>query len=147
MARAARRQPSRKPRADDENRVTAALAEIERLSRSDISDTEVFEAAAARAGELLKFERFDIVAVDLVRDVWTHIFVRGTDVAGRGEGNVVALPGTLTEAVVKSASTLALGPEPYDVLKGRFPGSHLGAGLPNRSSISVPLSSVRTRGV
>ena len=133
-----RRQRPRQ-RVEEEATETATLAEIERLAHAQVDDTEAYEAVAAQVRALLRFDRIDVTAVDVKRGLFTHIFVRGRELPGRSEGEVVPLPGTLTEAVVKSGSPLLLEPEPPEALRQRFPGSHFGPETLGRSSISVPL--------
>jgi two-component system cell cycle sensor histidine kinase/response regulator CckA len=125
-------------RAPQEN---AILTEISRIFSSTLEIDEVYERFAQEARKLIPFTRISINIVNPEEGTFTHSYVSGADVSGRGRGNIIPLAGSAAEEVLRSRSALSIREENLEEVRIRFPalGPMIQSGF--RSMILVPLIS------
>jgi two-component system cell cycle sensor histidine kinase/response regulator CckA len=125
-------------RAPQEN---AILTEISRIFSSTLEIDEVYERFAQEARKLIPFTRISINIVNPEEGTFTHSYVSGADVSGRGRGNIIPLAGSAAEEVLRSRSALLIREENLEEVRIRFPalGPMIQSGF--RSMILVPLIS------
>jgi two-component system cell cycle sensor histidine kinase/response regulator CckA len=125
-------------RAPQEN---AILTEISRIFSSTLEIDEVYERFAQEARKLIPFTRISINIVNPEEGTFTHSYVSGADVSGRGRGDIIPLAGSAAEEVLRSRSALSIREENLEEVRIRFPalGPMIQSGF--RSMILVPLIS------
>jgi two-component system cell cycle sensor histidine kinase/response regulator CckA len=125
-------------RAPQEN---AILTEISRIFSSTLEIDEVYERFAQEARKLIPFTRISINIVNPEEGTFTHSYVSGADVSGRGRGDIIPLAGSAAEEVLRSRSALLIREENLEEVRIRFPalGPMIQSGF--RSMILVPLIS------
>ena len=121
----------------------AVLADIGRIIGSSLDIDEVYEQFAVQAQKLVPFDRLsvDINNPDGASSTVTYVF--GFDIPGRRKGDVIMLPGTISEAVLRTRTGLRINLSIPEEITDRYPlltnVSTIRAGM--RSLISVPLIS------
>jgi len=118
---------------------TSLIAEIGKIISSSLDIDEIYERFGEEVQKLISFDRLGVTILDLTRHIGKTAYIVGTAVAGRQQGEVFPLTGTLTEMVARTRSSfmLELNTE-SDIgnhMSGLLPGFR--AGL--RSIIAVPL--------
>ena len=119
----------------------AVLADIGRIIGSSLDIDEVYEQFAVQAQKLVPFDRLsvDINNPDGASSTVTYVF--GFDIPGRRKGDVIMLPGTISEAVLRTRTGLRINLSIPEEITDRYPlltnVSTIRAGM--RSLISVPL--------
>ena len=117
----------------------AVIAEIGHIISSTLDLDVVYERFAQEAKKLIEFDRIAIGIIDRKESRVSLPYVWGTAIAGRQSGDGFALPGSLSEEVLKRRSSLVMQMEDEKELAARFP-PHLPffqAGL--RSTLLAPL--------
>ena len=119
----------------------AILTEISRVFSSTLDIDEVYELFAREAQKLIPFTRISVNIFNPEAGTFTHAYVSGTDVPGRGKGSTIPLGGSAAEEVLRSRSTLLIGEKNMEETRNRFPGLHPMIQSGFRSMILVPLVS------
>ncbi|MDI7262152.1 MAG: GAF domain-containing protein, partial [Thermodesulfobacteriota bacterium] len=119
----------------------AIMAEIGWIISSTLNIDEVYERFSEEVNKLIPFDRIAINILDPKINTATVAYVTGVDVPDAREGNVLPLPGSANEEILRTRSSLLLQFEDMDDFQHRFPGlfTTYQAGL--RSMMSVPLFS------
>jgi two-component system, cell cycle sensor histidine kinase and response regulator CckA len=119
----------------------ALLTEISRIFSSTLEIDEVIERFAREAQKLIPFTRVSVNILNAEEETFTHLYVSGTDVPGRGRGDIVPLAGTAGEEVLRSRSALLIGEENLEEARRRFPALQALIQTGFRSLVLVPLIS------
>ena len=110
--------------ASEETEILAAenalLAEVGRIISSSLEISEVYEGFARQVKELIPFDRIAISLVDMESFTFNNQYVFGVPAAGREEGTVVTLQGTMILQAVKENRALILQGK-ADELNRKFP--------------------------
>ena len=116
----------------------ALLAETVRIISSTLNIDEVYERFSQETKKLVGFDRMAINIIDHEAGVFVFKYVSGLVQSGRPVPDVVPLPGTQTEYVMKTGQTLVRADVATDL---RFRGDRnmLNSGM--RSTMTVPLKS------
>jgi diguanylate cyclase (GGDEF)-like protein/PAS domain S-box-containing protein len=117
----------------------AIIAEIGRLIGSTLNIEEVYERFATETGKLIPFDSLAINIMNLKEKTMCAAYVSGSAIVERRQGDSMAVAGTLSEAVIRTRTSLLIQPASIDEIVSRFPGLSpvFQAGM--RSLISVPL--------
>ena len=86
----------------------ALLAEIGRIISSSLDIGEVYEGFAQQVRELIPFDRIAISLVDMDSFTFNNQYVFGVPAAGREEGTVVTLTGTMILGAVEANEAMIL---------------------------------------
>jgi signal transduction histidine kinase/CheY-like chemotaxis protein len=119
----------------------AIMAEIGRIISSTLSIEEVYERFAEEVLKLIPFDRIAINIINPKDETVTVAYATGLDIEGRRAGDVVSLPGTFTEEVMRTGSSLLIQTEDPKEIIDRLPGLSFSFQAGFRSMISVPLIS------
>ena len=111
-------------RASDETELLAAenalLAEIGMIISSSLEISDVYEGFARQVRKLIPFDRIAISLVDMDSFVFHNQYVFGVPAAGREEGRVVPLEGTMILKAVEENRALILQGD-LEELSRRYP--------------------------
>ena len=129
--------------AEEEARRLAAenqlVAEVGRIITSSLDINLVYQGFAERVQQQISFEYMSISLVGVEAGIAIPAYVSGKDVPGRQAGDRVSLDGSLTEAVMRTRSSMLINADNVEELGSQYPGLEpaLAAGM--RSFLSVPL--------
>ncbi|MCY4653206.1 MAG: GAF domain-containing protein, partial [Dehalococcoidia bacterium] len=98
----------------------ALLAEIGRIISSSLDISEVYEGFAQQVRELIPFDRIAISLVDMEFFTFNNQYVFGVPAAGREEGTVVTLSGTMILGAVEANEPMILQGE-LEELSRKYP--------------------------
>ena len=117
----------------------AVIAEIGRLISSTLNIDEVYERFAAETRKLILFDSITINLYNFQKNTLCAAYVSGLNIDGRGRGDTLVLEGSLSEAVIRTRTSLLIQPASIDEIVGQFPrlSPIFQAGL--RSIICIPL--------
>ncbi len=111
-------------RASQETELLAAenalLAEIGMIISSSLDISEVYEGFARQVRELIPFDRIAISLVDMESHTFNNQYVFGVSAAGREEGTIVPLDGTMILRAVEANRAIILQGDVEDMSR-RFP--------------------------
>ena len=119
----------------------AILMEISRIISSTLEIEEVYERFAQEARKLIPFDRISINIFNPDRATFTHTYVSGTDVPGRGRRDLIPLPGSAAEEIRRSRSSLWFHEDNLGEAQRRFPALKAMIEVGFRSYILAPLVS------
>ena len=119
----------------------AVIAEIGRLISSTLDINKVYERFAAVTQNLMLFDSLTVNLCNVQENTMCVAYVSGLDIDGRRQGDPLVLEGSLSEAVIRSRTSLRIQPSNIDEITGQFPRLTpiFQAGL--RSIMCVPLIS------
>ena len=117
----------------------AIIAEIGKVIDSTLDTEEVYERFAAETQKLILFDSLTINLYNFQENTLCVAYVSGLDIDGRRQGDPLVLEGSLSEAVIRTRTSLRIQPASIDEIVGQFPrlAPIFQAGL--RSIMCVPL--------
>ena len=117
----------------------AIIAEIGKVIDSTLDTEEVYERFAAETQKLIPFDSLTINLYNSRENTLCVAYVSGLDIDGRRKGDPLVPEGSLSEAVIRTRTSLRVQPAGIDEIVGRFPRltPYFQAGL--RSIMCVPL--------
>ena len=117
----------------------AIVAEIGKVIGSTLDTEEVYERFAAETKKLILFDSLTINLYRFQENTLYVAYVSGLDIDGRRQGDPLVLEGSLSEAVIRTRTSLRIQPVSIDEVIGQFPRLTpiFQAGL--RSIMCVPL--------
>jgi diguanylate cyclase (GGDEF)-like protein/PAS domain S-box-containing protein len=117
----------------------AVIAEIGQLIGSTLDIDEVYEPFAAGTRKLILFDSITVNLYNVQEKTLCVAYVSGFDIDGRRQGDPLVLEGSLSEAVIRTRTSLCIQPASIDEIVGQFPRLTpiFQAGL--RSIMCVPL--------
>jgi diguanylate cyclase (GGDEF)-like protein len=119
----------------------AVIAEIGRLISSTLDINEVYERFAAETQKLMLFDSLTVNLCNVQENTMCVAYVSGLDIDGRRQGDPLVLEGSLSEAVIRSRTSLRIQPANIDEIAGRFPRLSPIFQVGLRSIMCVPLIS------
>ena len=117
----------------------AIMAEIGRIISSTLNIEEVYERFAVEVGKLIPFDRIVINLNDYKNNTILTAYVGGMYVRGRSSGDVIPLPGSVNEQMVRTKSGLLFHVEREEEIANRFPILTISFRAGFRSMLFVPL--------
>jgi len=120
---------------------SAIMAKIGQIISSTLNIQEVYERFAKEAHNLISFDRIAINTINPDDRTFTVSYVAGLEIAGRHQGDIIPLTGSLTGEILRTRSSLLIQGEEIREAVNRLPGL-----LPTiqngfRSMIGIPLTS------
>jgi PAS domain S-box-containing protein len=119
----------------------ATMAEIGRIIGSTLNIEEVYERFAEEVRKLIPSDKLTISVINREAGTFTCAHVEGSSVQGRMMGQVVPLPGTAAQEIMRSRSTLLIRKENLEEAVGRWPGLLPAFRAGMQSMMFVPLVS------
>ena len=135
---ALRRSEEKAKRLAQENEI---VAEIGRIISSTLNIEEVYERFVEEVRKLIRFDRVVINTIDPEHRTLTVAYVSGKKVAERRRGDVIPLPGTATEKVMRERSAFVMQLEDENEVGSKVPGLLPAFRAGFRSMMVVPLIS------
>ncbi|MFH1081250.1 MAG: GAF domain-containing protein [Pseudomonadota bacterium] len=120
---------------------TAVIADIGQLIGSTLDIEEVYERFAVKAQQLILIDSLTVNLYNFQENALCVAYVFGLDIDGRRQGDSLVLEGSLSEAVIRTRTSIRIQPASIDEIVGQFPRltSIFQAAL--RSIMCVPLVS------
>ena len=117
----------------------AIIAEIGLVIGSTLHIDEVYERFAAETRKLIHIDSLTVNLYNFQENTLCVAYVSGLDIDGRRQGDPLVLEGSLSEAVIRTRTSLCIQPASIDEIVGQFPrlSPIFQAGL--RSIMCVPL--------
>ncbi len=117
----------------------AVIAEIGLVIGSTLHIDEVYERFAAETRKLIPFDSLTVNLYNSQENTMHVAYVSGLSINGRRQGDPLVLEGSLSEAVIRSRTSICIQPASIDETTDRFPrlSPIFQAGL--RSILCVPL--------
>jgi transcriptional regulator with GAF, ATPase, and Fis domain len=117
------------------------LSDIGCLIDSTIDIHEIYEQFAAEAKKLIPFDSLSINLYNSQENTACAAYVSGLGINGRRQGDPIVLEGSLSEAVIRTRTSLCIQSASIDEIVGQFPKlvPIFQAGI--RSIMCVPLVS------
>jgi PAS domain S-box-containing protein len=119
----------------------ATMAEIGRIIGSTLDTEEVYERFAQEVRKLIPCDKLTISVINRKAGTFTCAHVEGSIVQGRMTGQVVPLPGTAAQEIMRSHSSLLIRKENLEEAIGRWPGLLPAFKAGMQSMMFVPLIS------
>jgi len=130
-------------RAEEEARRLAAenqlVAEVGRIITSSLNIGLVYQGFAERVQRQISFDYMSITLVGVEAGISIMAYVSGKDVPGRLAGDRVPLEGSLTDAVMRTRSSMLINADNVEELGSQYPGLRRALDAGVRSFLSVPL--------
>jgi PAS domain S-box-containing protein len=120
-------------------REIALLADIGCLIGTTLNINEVYERFATETQKMILFDSLAVNLYNLQENTLCVAYVSGLDIDGRRQGDPLVLEGSLSEAVIRSRTSLCIQPASIDEIVGRFPRLTLIFQVGLRSIMCVPL--------
>ena len=119
----------------------AVIAEIGLVIGSTLNIDEVYERFAAETRKLIQIDSLTVNLFNVQENTLSVAYVFGLNIDGRKKGDLLVLEGSLSEAVIRTRTSIRIQSADIDEIVGRFPrlSPVLQAGL--RSIMCVPLIS------
>jgi diguanylate cyclase (GGDEF)-like protein/PAS domain S-box-containing protein len=117
----------------------AVIAEIGLVIGSTLHLDEVYERFAVETRRLIPIDSLTVNLYNFQENTMRVAYVYGLSIDGRGQGDPLVLEGSLSEAVIRSRTSISIQPASIDKIVERFPrlSPIFQAGL--RSIMCVPL--------
>jgi PAS domain S-box-containing protein len=119
----------------------AVMAEIGRIISSTLDINEVYNGFAEAVRHLIDFDRISTTIIDAQHHTATVAYAMGTQISGRGPGEVIPLSESMIEHILKTRSSVLVQTEDSHEIETRFPFLRASFRAGFRSMISVPLIS------
>jgi len=119
----------------------AVMAEIGRIISSTLDINEVYNGFAEAVRHLIDFDRISTTIIDAQHHTATVAYAMGTQIPGRGPGEVIPLSESMIEHILKTRSSVLVQTEDSREIETRFPFLRASFRAGFRSMISVPLIS------
>ena len=115
------------------------IAEIGLLIGSTLHIDEVYERFAAETQKLILIDSLTVNLYNYQENTLLVAYVYGLNIGGRSQGDPLVMEGSLSEAVIRTRSSIRIQPACFDEIAGQFPrlSPIFEAGL--RSIMCVPL--------
>ncbi|MDP6716593.1 MAG: PAS domain S-box protein, partial [SAR202 cluster bacterium] len=105
-----------------QTREETALTQIGRVITSSLDINHVYQRFTEQVNTLIPFDRATIILVDHERDVLITAHQEGIDVPQRRAGTATPLAGSLTSAIVRTASSVSVHATDRDELARQYSG-------------------------
>jgi GAF domain-containing protein len=115
------------------------LARIGHISQSAGGVEVPYARFSAELAGLVEFGQIEIAELGPSRDVAWRVYLSGKPVPGWEAGSEFALPGTVTEAVVRSRTGLLVTGQSDTEMAGRFPAQAAALAAELRALVAAPL--------
>jgi len=119
----------------------ATMAEIGRIIGSTLNIEEVYERFAEEVRKLIPCDKLTISLINREAGTFTCAHVEGSIVQGRMMGQVVPLPGTAAQEIMRSRSSLLIRKDNLEEAVSRWPGLLPAFRAGMQSMMFVPLFS------
>jgi PAS domain S-box-containing protein len=119
---------------------SAIMAKIGQIISSTLNIQEVYERFAEEAHYLISFDRIAINTINPDDSTFTVSYVAGLEIAGRHQGDIIPLKGSLTGEILRTRSSLLIQGEEIRETVNRLPGLLPTIQSGFRSMMGIPLT-------
>jgi diguanylate cyclase (GGDEF)-like protein/PAS domain S-box-containing protein len=97
------------------------IAEIGKVVSSTLDIEEVYESFAVEVRKLILFDSLTVNLYNFQENTLFVAYVSGFDIDGRRQGDTLVMEGSLSEAVIRTRTSLRIQPARIDESVGQFP--------------------------